>query len=118
MRFEIEVELKDQIYEYVIAFEFPEGFKELRVLEERLGAGGKAIYTREGAQVTLVRTGSEKEARFRIDWHLVALPIVQELSETDPLFLFKQRLARMLVLRPWRLVLGNPGLRSGCLRRH
>src|ERR1035441_10679689 len=34
MRFEIEVELEAKIYGYVIAFEFPEGFKELRVLEE------------------------------------------------------------------------------------
>src|SRR5438105_7255446 len=34
MRFEVEVELEAKIYEYVIAFEFPKGFKELRVLEE------------------------------------------------------------------------------------
>jgi hypothetical protein len=34
MRFEIEAELEDNIYGYVIAFEFPEGFKERRVLEE------------------------------------------------------------------------------------
>jgi recombinational DNA repair ATPase RecF len=33
VRFEIEVELKAKIYEYVIAFELPERFKELRVLE-------------------------------------------------------------------------------------
>ena len=33
MRFVIEVELDASIYEYVIAFEFPEGFKELRVFE-------------------------------------------------------------------------------------
>src|SRR5436853_5678011 len=34
MRFEIAVELKKKTYEYVIAFELPPGFKELRVLEE------------------------------------------------------------------------------------
>jgi len=32
MRFEIEVELKGRVYEYVIAFELPRGFKELQVL--------------------------------------------------------------------------------------
>lgn len=144
MRFEIEVELDGEIYEYVIAFEFPEGFKELRVLEERLTLGSKPIYTREGAQVSLARTDDEnetsrietarietaikqfqantganreeavrylgdfipevkelgKDAMFRIDWHLVALPIVQERSRKDPLFIFKQWLARMLILRP------------------
>jgi predicted ATPase len=54
------------------------------------------------AQVHLAKAGQpqEKEARFRIDWHMVALPIVQEQSERDPLFIFKQWLARMLILRP------------------
>ena len=100
MRFEIEVELDAKVYEYVIAFEFPEGFKELRILEEKLSVGGKPLYTREGAQVHLAKTGEEKDAKFLIDWHLVALPIVQEKSMKDPLFIFKQWLARMLILRP------------------
>ncbi|MGA2771584.1 MAG: AAA family ATPase, partial [Bryobacteraceae bacterium] len=102
MRFEIEVELKGKIYEYTIAFELPEGFKELRVCEEKLAVEGQAVYTRKEAQVLLAKAGQqqEKEAKFRIDWHLVALPIVQEQSQKDPLFIFKQWLARMLILRP------------------
>lgn len=100
MRFEIEVELRDKIYEYVVAFEFPEGFKELRVFEEKFLVDGKPVYTRELARVHLARAGQEKEANFFIDWHLVALPIVQEQSTNDPLFVFKQWLARMLILRP------------------
>jgi len=100
MRFEIEVDLHGKIYEYVIAFEFPEGFKELRVFEERFSVDGKPVYTREVARVNLARAGQEKEANFLIDWHLVALPVVQEQSTNDPLFLFKQWLARMLILRP------------------
>src|SRR5215216_2016822 len=100
MRFEIEAELGGQIYEYIIAFDYPEGFRQLRVFEEKLLVGGKAVYTRETAQVHLARMNLEKEARFRIDWHLVALPIVQENSEKDALFIFKQWLSRMLVLRP------------------
>jgi predicted ATPase len=100
MRFEIEVKLEAKTYGYVIAFEFPEGFKELRVLEEKLTVNLKPVYTRELAQVHLARTGKEKEASFSIDWHLVALPIVQQQSEKDPLFLFRQWLARMLILRP------------------
>ena len=100
IRFEIDVELKGQIYEYAIAFELPEGFRELRVLEEKFSAGGKPVYTRSVAQVTLARAGLEQEAKFRIDWHLVALPIVQEQSTTDPLYIFRQWLAHMLILRP------------------
>ena len=102
VRVEIEVELDSKVYGYVIAFDFPEGFKELRVSEERLAVAGQPIYTREHAQVHLAKAGKgqEKEANFRIDWHLVALPIVQEQSQRDPLFIFKQWLARMLILRP------------------
>ncbi len=36
------------------------------------------------------RNGLENDAAFRIDWHLVALPIVQQHSQSDPLFVFKQ----------------------------
>jgi len=102
VRFEIEVELKAKVYEYVIAFDFPDGFKELRVREEKLVVGGHPVYTREHAQVHLAKAGKvqEQEANFRIDWHLVALPIVQEKTEKDPLYIFKQWLGRMLILRP------------------
>jgi predicted ATPase len=100
MRFEIEIELRNAIYEYVLAFEFPKGFKELRVLEERLTVDGAPIFTREVAQVHLPKSWDESEARFRIDWHLVALPIVQERSSEDPLSFFKRWLERMLILRP------------------
>jgi hypothetical protein len=102
VRFELEAELQGKIYEYVVAFEYLEGFKELRVLEERLAVGGESVYTREGAQVRLARIGlePEREGRFRIDWHLVALPIVQEQGPVDPLSIFKRRLARLLILRP------------------
>jgi predicted ATPase len=108
VRFEIEVELQARTYGYAIALEFPEGFKELRVLEEKLTADGRPVYSREAAQVHLARTGQEREANFRIDWHLVALPIIQQQSASDPLFLFKQWLARMLILRPTpSLILGD-----------
>ena len=45
MRFEIEVELERKVYEYIIAFEYPEGFKELRVFEERFTVDGVPVYT-------------------------------------------------------------------------
>ena len=100
MRFEIEVELEATTYGYAIAFELPVGFRELRVLDEKLTVDGKPVYTREMAQVHLAKSGQAKEAKFPIDWHLVALPIVQQESAKDPLSAFKQWLARMLILRP------------------
>ena len=106
MRFEIEVELKGIIYGYEIAFEFPKGFKELRVFEEKLSVGGKSVYIRESDRVHLLRKGKDKEANFFINWHLVALPIVQE-SKDDPLSAFKQWLARALILSPVPSLIGG-----------
>ena len=106
MRFEIEVELEGKIYEYIIAFEFPEGFKELRVFEEKFTVDGNPVYSREVAQVHLTRAG--QDADFLIDWHLVALPIVHLKPTDDPLFVFKRWLGSMLILRPIpSLILGD-----------
>lgn len=100
VRFEVEVELAAKIYNYALAFELPDGFRELRVAEERLSVDGRPVFTREIAEVRLAKTGKETEARFSIDWHLVALPIVQHRSESDPIFIFRRWLATMLILRP------------------
>jgi predicted ATPase len=100
LRIEIEVGLEGENYAYAIALEFVEKAKEVGVLEEKLTVDGKPIYTRAGARVYLARGGKERKAQVRIDWHLVALPIIQEESTKDPLFVFKQWLARMLILRP------------------
>jgi predicted ATPase len=100
IRFEIELDLEAKVYEYSVAFEFPSGFKELRVREEKLVVSGKPIYSRELAEVHLATAGQEKDADFRIDWHVVALPIFQQRPVGDPLSIFRQWLARMLILKP------------------
>ena len=100
MRFELAVVIDGARYEYVIAFDFPVGFKKLRVREESLSVDGKPVYSRELAEVHLARAAATQSATFRIDWHLVALPIVQEQSSADPISIFKIWLSRMLILRP------------------
>ena len=100
MRFEITAQLSGSVYEYTLALEFPENFKEMRVREERLTVDGRPIYSRESAHVSIAKTNQEEAAKFFIDWHLVALPIVQEQSTKAPLFIFKEWLARMLILQP------------------
>lgn len=107
IRFEVEVLLNQTLYKYVLALELPDNFKELRVLEEQLIVSGKPIYSREKAQVNLYTSSQNSEAKFLVDWHLVALPIIQEQSETDPLRLFKTWLSRMIILAPM------PSLMSG-----
>jgi len=108
MRFEIEVELDRRAYAYSLAFEYPPGFKELRVFQEKLSADGSIVYNRELSTVHLARREPQKEATFFIDWHLVALPIIQQQADQDPVNHFKQWLARSLVLRPIpSLILGH-----------
>ncbi|MGD1091016.1 MAG: AAA family ATPase [Bryobacteraceae bacterium] len=103
MRFEIEVELESEIYGYAITFDLPTGFKELRVLDERLEFGSKLIYVREELGTLVPEHGPglrTVQGNLPIARHLVALPIIQQQSKDDPLFIFKRWLAHMLILRP------------------
>lgn len=101
MRFEVEVLLGKDLYVYSIALELPEKFKELRVFDERLEVAGKTIYSRNQAHVTLPKNSSDRGgAQFSVDWHLIALPVIQEQSATDPLRIFKSWLAKMVILAP------------------
>ena len=102
LRIEIEVKVGDAVFRYELALELPAGFRELRIAEERLSCDGSDIYSRDRAQVKLARTAGNREATFLVDWHLVALPIIQEQSESDPLRLFKRWLGQMLILAPSR----------------
>ena len=100
MRFEIEAIISKSVYGYILALELPDGSRELRVLEECLTVDGHRIYSRNGSEVQLPKRGSASEGKFQIDWHLIALPVIQEQSVTDPLYIFKNWLARMLILAP------------------
>jgi len=83
-----------------LALELPEKFKELRVFEKQLLVAGDPIYSRKEAQVSLYNRSQNREAQFLVDWHLVALPVIQQQSETDPLHIFKTWLAHMIILAP------------------
>lgn len=98
IRFEIEVLLEEKIYKYTLALELPEKFKELRIFEEQLLIEEIPVYSRREAQVTLA--SQNRDANFRVDWHLVALPVIQEQSHMDPLHIFKTWLKRMIILAP------------------
>ena len=122
IRFEIEVLLKEQLYKYVLALELSsENFKEIRIFEEHLLVAGNPIYSRESAQVTLYGNNIQSQTpqgnriatpfsnqfpltsqlmAFQVDWHLVALTLIQVQSETDPLYIFKNWLSRMIILAP------------------
>jgi ABC-type Mn2+/Zn2+ transport system ATPase subunit len=100
IRLEIDVELGTSVHEYRLALELPHAFRELRVAEEKLSVDGKDVYSRDRSQVTLAGTAAGPRAKFLIDWHLIALPIIQARSEADPHHIFRSWLARMLILAP------------------
>jgi predicted ATPase len=54
--------------------------------------------------VTLARgggnAGTTNEAKFLVDWHLVALPLIQEQSNDDPLKVFRTWLSQMIIIAP------------------
>lgn len=100
MRFELDASLGGHKYQYRLALEYPSGFRELRVRSEQFLVDDTALYSRELAQVTLARRSSEQAPSFRVDWHTIALPIIQEQSEADPLSIFKRWVANWILLAP------------------
>jgi predicted ATPase len=100
MRFEIEVDLEGKTFSYAIAFDLPAGSKELRVFEEKLAVDGSPAYSREPAEVHLAKSDQWQEVNFPFDPQLVSLSIVQDQPTKNPLFVFKEWLGVMLILRP------------------
>lgn len=100
IRLEIEVLLNKETYKYILALELPVSFEELRISEEQLFVGEQQIYSRKQAMVTYYRNGKNRETQFSLDWHLIALPVIHQQSEQDPLSIFKTWLARIVILAP------------------
>ncbi len=104
VRFELDVLIDKKLVKYILALELPTKFRELRVLEEKLVIENHTIYTRQSAQITLFpnhgTNQNRPESSFSLDWHMVALPIIQAQTDTNPADFFKTWLAQMIILAP------------------
>ena len=100
IRLEIEAQLAEKTYAYTLALELPPGFKELRVVEESLTVDQQVRFKREVAELRFPRESQRSEGTMSVDWHLVGLTVLQARSEQDPVHIFQQWLARMLILSP------------------
>lgn len=100
VRFELELRLSGVRYSYCLALELPEGFRELRVKEERFEVDGVTMFERHIADIQFPNTDG-KGGPLSFDWHLIWLSAAQARSERDPLDIFRKWLARMLILRPY-----------------
>lgn len=103
IRIELSVKIGSQVFEYTLAVELPDNFHESRVLEEQLAIGGESVFSRKLAEVSLSKTASS----FMVDWHLVALPVVQVRGTDNPIALFKDWLSKMIIISP------NPSTMDG-----
>lgn len=111
LRLEMEVRLTSHLFRYTLALDLPERFRELRVREEQLLLDDEIVYSRELAQVTVKRQNAgQSESKFNIDWHLIALPVIQDPSTSSALSTFREWLASMVLLAPIpRLMAGEAG---------
>jgi len=109
IRFEVEVLIDAKLYKYLLVLDLPKNFEELRVLEEELVVSGKLIFSRKAGQVK--RSLTKSETQFIVDWHFIALPIIHNESENDPIYVLKTWFSRMLILAPIPKLMS--GLSSG-----
>lgn len=101
MRFELEVVIDHKIMVYSLALELPDRFRELRVKEERLTMDGEELFSRDLAEVTVSRKKQKREnAVFSMDWHMVALPVIQDAATEDILHSIRDWMTRMVLLAP------------------
>ncbi|HUY88750.1 MAG TPA: AAA family ATPase [Pirellulales bacterium] len=95
MRFEVALTLTGRRFRYAIAFEWPPDFREARILDEVLSVDGADIFTRHQAQVQL--SGG---STFGLDWHVFALPVINERPPARSIQDIKSFFASMILIAP------------------
>ena len=95
MRFEVELTLSGKRFKYAISIEWPANFREARILDEGLSVDGQSVFTRHQSQ-TQVSGGAD----FGIDWHIVALPVINERPGERAIQDIKTFFASMILIAP------------------
>jgi ABC-type cobalamin/Fe3+-siderophores transport system ATPase subunit len=95
VHFEVELTLSGKRFKYSVSFEWPANFREARILDESLAVDGQSVFTRHQAQ-TQIAGG----AAFGIDWHTVALPVINERPGERAIQDIKTFFASMILIAP------------------
>lgn len=95
MRFEVDLTLDQRRFKYAVSFEWPAEFYEARIVEESLLKDGVSVFTRHQGQVQLAG-----RAEFGLDWHVFALPVINEKPSERSIQDVKAFLAGMILLAP------------------
>lgn len=101
MALELTLRMGELRYQYSLAFDLPSGFKALRVLRESVEVDGVVVFSRQLAEVSVSRPGAQAELSvFSMDWHRVALPVIQDRAASRLLQTLRDALRRMVLLSP------------------
>jgi predicted ATPase len=101
MRFEVTLNLGGQRYHYALALELPASFRQLRVLSEALSIDGAEVYSRQHAEVKVRRDAADgSNGLFSMDWHIVALTVIQDRGASKLLQPLRDWLSRVVLLSP------------------
>src|SRR5205823_1877964 len=95
MRFEIEAILAGRRFKYGVSFDWPPNFREARILDESLSVDGQPVFDRQQAQIHLAGGTT-----FGLDWHIFALPVIEERPPARAIQEFKAFLASMILIAP------------------
>jgi ABC-type cobalamin/Fe3+-siderophores transport system ATPase subunit len=95
MRFELDVRLGRKRYDYRLSLEWPDSFREARIADEHLAVEGNVVFSRDKAQIQLA-----SGATFGLDWHVFALPIINEKPGDRTIGELKSFLASMFLISP------------------
>jgi predicted ATPase len=95
MRFEVDVTLTGRRFQYVISFEWPTHFREARILDESVHVDGQSVFTRHQNRVQLAGG-----AEFGLDWHIFALPVINERPGEHSIQDLKAYFASMILIAP------------------
>lgn len=95
MRFEIQVMLTGKRFKYAMSFDWPSNFREARILDESLAVDGQPIFDRQQGQIHL--SGG---ANFGLDWHIFALPVIEERPPARAIQDLKAFFASLILIAP------------------
>jgi ABC-type cobalamin/Fe3+-siderophores transport system ATPase subunit len=95
MRFEVELPLTGKRFKYAVSFEWPANYREARILDEGLWVDTNPIFTRHNSQIQF--SGG---ALFGLDWHIFALPVINERPGERAIQDIKAFFSTMILLQP------------------
>ena len=102
LRLEIDLQLGGKRHAYAVSLDWPERFREARIVEESLRLDDQPVFERELADVRLAGGPS-----FRVDWHVFALPVVAESDDADVIGRVRRYLAAMTLVEPLPTRIGS-----------